>query len=100
MKKLKRTKNCNVPLHMFGFGQYTRLNSSLLFDIAKMYDGMFGYIPDPTNLGTIFVNGMANIMTMSAYNVRLNVAFPQGTKIEKLLLGDYVATIAKDKRSA
>jgi len=61
---------------------------------------MFGYIPDPTNLGTIFVNGIANIMTMSAYNVRLSVSFPEGTKIEKLLVGDYAATIAKDKKSA
>lgn len=46
-----------------GFGQYNRLNSQLLHDIAYEFDGMFGYIPDPTNIGTIFVNGISNIMT-------------------------------------
>ena len=61
---------------------------------------MFGYIPDPTNLGTIFVNGIANILTTSALNVQLKVAFPEETKIEKLMIGDYEGKIGRDKRSA
>ena len=38
---------------------YNRLNSSMLYDIALMFGGMNGYISDPTNIGTTFVNASA-----------------------------------------
>jgi len=73
----------------------------MLREISEIYGGMFTYIPDPTNLGTAFVNGIANIMTTSAYDVRLKVSFPEGLKIEKLIAGDFPGTIEKkEKRSA
>ena len=100
MKKLKRTQNHKFPIHMYGFGQYIRLNSDMLFQISKAYNGMFGYISDPTNLGTVFVNAIANILTTSALNVHLSVTFPEGTKLEKLYIGDLEGKIGRDKRSA
>lgn len=63
LKELKKSMNFVHPIHTMGFGQYKRLNSQMLHDIAYHFDGMFGYIPDPTNIGTIFVNGISNIMT-------------------------------------
>jgi len=59
-------------VHTFGFGQYTSLNSSVLYNIARIFSGYNAYIPDPTNLGTAFVNGVANILTTAALEVKLN----------------------------
>lgn len=97
MKKLKETNNYKFPINTFGFGQYTRLNSKLLNDIATLYDGMFGYIPDPTNLGTIFVNGISNILTTGFHDVTLSLNFPKGTKIESLQTGAIKYEISPDK---
>jgi hypothetical protein len=58
-------------VHTFGFGQYDKLNSSVLYNIAKIFSGYNAYIPDPTNLGTSFVNGIANILTTTALDVKL-----------------------------
>jgi hypothetical protein len=35
---------------------------------------MFGYIPDPTNLGTTFVNAISNILTTAAIDVKINIS--------------------------
>ena len=61
-----------------GFGQYDRLNSELLFAMSELFGGMFGYIPDPTNIGTIFVNGISNILTTANYHNDLNLFFEVG----------------------
>jgi len=60
----------------------------MLYDIAKLYDGMFAYIPDAQNLGTTFVNGIANIMTTYANNVWLKLDFKGNLKIKDLHVGD------------
>jgi hypothetical protein len=73
LKNIKEESNFNCPIHTFGFGQYTSLNSGVLYDIAKIFDGYNTYIPDPTNLGTTFVNGIANILTTAAIGVKLNL---------------------------
>jgi len=43
----------------------------MIFDIAKIFNGMNGYIPDPTCIGTVFVNAVANILTTEALDTRL-----------------------------
>lgn len=58
-----------------GFGQYDRLNSELLFQMSELFGGQFGYIPDPTNIGTIFVNGISNIMTTANFHNELDLYF-------------------------
>jgi len=58
-----------------GFGQYDRLNSQILFEIAELFGGQFGYIPDPTNIGTIFVNGISNILTTANFHNELDLEF-------------------------
>ena len=63
----------DCPVHTFGFGQYNSLNSKVLYDIARIFGGYNAYIPDPTNLGTSFVNGIANIMTTTALDVKLSL---------------------------
>ena len=43
----------------------------MLYDIAKLFGSMHGYIPDPTNIGTTFVNAISNILTTAAVDVKL-----------------------------
>lgn len=38
-----------------------------------VFNGMNGYIPDPTNIGTIFVNGISNILTTAAIDVKIDL---------------------------
>lgn len=71
-QKLKDNQQLSCPVHTFGFGQYTSLNSTVLYNIARIFSGYNAYIPDPTNLGTAFVNGIANIMTTAALEVKLD----------------------------
>jgi len=52
---------------------YNRLNSSMLYEIACIFGGMNGYISDPTNIGTTFVNGISNILTSAAVDVKLSL---------------------------
>ena len=46
MDSLKKEKGYTFPISTFGFGQYHRVHSEMLYEISKLYDGMFGYIPD------------------------------------------------------
>ena len=54
---------------------YERLNSYDLLEIAKNTGGFFGHIKDASNVGTIFVNAIANMMTTSCMDVNLSVKF-------------------------
>jgi hypothetical protein len=45
----------------------------MLLDIAVIFGGMNGYISDPTSIGTTFVNGISNILTTAAVNVKLDL---------------------------
>ena len=58
-----------------GFGMYERLNSYDLLEIAKNTGGFFGHIKDASNVGTIFVNAIANMMTTSCTDVNLALKF-------------------------
>jgi hypothetical protein len=73
-----------------GFGQYNKIESGLIFDIAKIFNGMNGYIPDPTCIGTVFVNTISNILTTQALDAQLFLSFekPIADKLE-LKLGDF-----------
>jgi len=45
----------------------------MLYEIACIFGGMNGYISDPTNIGTTFVNGISNILTTAAVDVKLSL---------------------------
>lgn len=99
LRTLKQQLNFLHPIHTMGFGMYNRLNSELLHDIAYMFDGMFGYIPDPTNIGTIFVNGISNIMTNAYNQVKMNLKLNGDliSKVKKLHLGLYQHKLSTDQ---
>lgn len=55
----------NFSINTFGFGY--SLNSQLLFQIAEIGGGHYGFVPDLGMLGTVFIHALAN--TLSTYAV-------------------------------
>jgi len=85
--KMMRQKNLTFPIHTFGFGAWANINSSLLYDMAKIFNGMYGYIPNATFIGTTFVNAISNILTTAAINVKVHVK--NTASLVKLHVGDF-----------
>ncbi len=54
------TYNSNYTIHTYGFGN--NINSSLLYEISELKNGIFGFIPDSTMIGTVFINSIAKMM--------------------------------------
>ena len=50
----------------------------MLFNISMLFSSMHGYIPDPTNIGTVFVNAISNILTTAAVDVKLEIGSKLG----------------------
>lgn len=57
-------------LHTFGFGY--NLDSSLCAELAQWGGGLFGFIPDATMVGTVFINALAHILSTAALNNTFN----------------------------
>jgi Mg-chelatase subunit ChlD len=55
----------------FSFGY--RIDSGLMENIAQLGNGIYGYCPDVTMVGTIFINYLANFMTTLSQNVVVSV---------------------------
>lgn len=60
-----------VQLSTFGFSN--NLSSALLQDLAIRGGGIFGFIPDQSMIGTIFINYLANTFLTMAQDVFLDV---------------------------
>ena len=58
-------------LHTFGFGY--KLDSRLLAEIANWGNGLFGFIPDCSMVGTVFINFIANMLTTASLGATLFV---------------------------
>ena len=64
-------KNINFTISTFAFGY--NVDSQLMEEIAKVGNGVYGYCPDCTMVGTIFVNFMSNILTTIESTVKIEV---------------------------
>ena len=73
LRLLKELNGFTCPINTYGFGMYNDVNTDQLVQIATEFNGMNGYIPDCTNIGTTFVNSIANMLTCAATNVKLNL---------------------------
>ncbi|KAG4089190.1 hypothetical protein H8356DRAFT_1280383 [Neocallimastix lanati (nom. inval.)] len=60
----------------FSFG--SDVESDLLVDIAKLGNGIYGYCPDGTMVGTIFINYMANLLSSITPIVKVEVNQGEG----------------------
>lgn len=62
-------------LHTFGFGY--NLDSALLAGISEWGGGLFGFIPDCTMVGTVFINFIATVLATAVRNGSIDVS-PHG----------------------
>ena len=58
-------------LHTFGFGY--NLDSALLAGISEWGGGLFGFIPDCTMVGTVFINFIASVLATALRNGSIDV---------------------------
>lgn len=61
------SRGINFNIHTFAYGY--EVDSVLLSYIATKGNGIFGYIPDGTMVGTIFINAMSNILATAVSNL-------------------------------
>ena len=61
----------NGVIHTFGFGYDIDFN--LLMEIAETGSGLFGFIPDCSMIGTIFVNTMSIILSTIVRDCSLSI---------------------------
>jgi len=65
----------------FSFGN--DVGPELLVDIANLGNGIYGYCPDGTMVGTIFINYMANLLSSITPIVKVEVNQGEGVKKRK-----------------
>lgn len=69
-----------VRISTFGFGY--SLKSKLLADIAQVGRSLYAFIPDSSFVGTVFVNAISNILTISSTDqMTLKLEAAEGMKI-------------------
>jgi Mg-chelatase subunit ChlD len=63
-------------LHAFGFGY--GVDSALLADLADWGGGVYGFIPDASMVGTVFINAVAHILTTAVRSAELSATHKLG----------------------
>ncbi len=64
---LTKFTNLDITIHTYGFGN--NINSQLLFGISEIIKGgLFGFIPDSSMIGTVFINSLAYLMSNCKQN--------------------------------
>lgn len=71
LKKKLASLGCSLTLNVFGFGY--NLDSKLLEQICIAGGGTYGFIPDCSMVGTVFINATATALTTVTRNVQLTV---------------------------
>ena len=95
LEKYIKPNRLNCTIHTFGFGY--QLDSAMLNEIARMGSGSYSYIPDCTMVGTVFVNFIAN--SLSVYLPRSSVRLSplHNAKIKNIF--GYKRNIGKNDQS-
>ena len=62
----------NFTINTFGYGY--NIDSNLLEQIAILGSGIFGFIPDATMVGTIFINMISNIINSTINNLTVSAS--------------------------
>jgi len=79
LKNKLDTCNDKFTISTFSFGN--GIEPELLVDIAKLGNGIYGYCPDGTMVGTIFINYMANLLSTLTSIIKVNLI--QNNKIKE-----------------
>ena len=80
---LKTCNKKNFTISTFSFGN--DINPDLLVDISKVGNGIYGYCPDGSMVGTIFINYMANLLSTITSVVKVTLC--QNDKKKSVTIG-------------
>lgn len=61
----------NYTINTFAYGY--EVDSVTLAHIAEIGNGIYGYIPDGTMVGTIFINAISNILSTGILNTKIRI---------------------------
>ena len=61
------------PININTFAYGYNVDSSLISQIAELGQGIYGYIPDGSMVGTIFINALSNILSTCSTNINISV---------------------------
>jgi uncharacterized protein YegL len=97
-RALKKLEGTRITISSFGFGY--SLDSKLLEEISVEGGGTYGYIPDCSMVGTVFINYCASALSTVANNVavgnppifvgNIQCGMPRTVYMEGLTVGDNV----------
>jgi hypothetical protein len=76
----------NFTISAFGFGY--NIDSSLMENIARLGNGVYGYCPDCTMVGTVFINYMAGLLSTLDQNATLSIQTPNSKVSQQLSLSN------------
>lgn len=81
-KKLSEL-NSHFSISSFGFGY--DIDSELMEDIAQLGNGIYGYCPDATMVGTIFISYMSNLISMLSPLAVIDITSNKGNQTKNKL---------------
>lgn len=81
-----KVNKLNFTLNTFGYGY--NIDSNLLNQIAQIGNGIFGFIPDATMVGTIFINMLSSILTGCINNLEIISDIPMLTSNNLGIISD------------
>jgi hypothetical protein len=85
---LSRHQDLNITLNTFGFSN--SVQSKLLYDISELKNGLFGFIPDATMLGTVLINSISYLMDDN------KITLPE---LDQIVLNKFIELISEKKLS-
>ena len=78
---IQRFNNSDLkPFSLNTFGFSYDINSKLLNEIANYYNGIFGFIPDCSMVGTVFINFISNLLTTYLINIEMHIIYENDNK--------------------
>ncbi len=85
---LSKHQDLNITLNTFGFSN--DVQSKLLYDISELKNGLFGFIPDATMLGTVLINSISYFMDNN------KITLPE---LDQIVLDKFIDLISANKLS-
>jgi len=80
-----KLENCNDKFTISTFSFGNGIEPKLLVDIAKLGNGVYGYCPDGTMVGTIFINYMANLLSTITSIIKVSLIQDNEIKETKII---------------
>ena len=81
-RKYIKNHHNDYSLYTYGFGN--NMNSDILFNLSKLGNGTYNFIPDSSFVGTILVNTFSNICYTVLSNVNLYIMFNDNIDVNKI----------------